>query len=118
MSWYEYFSEREWKRLKIWAAWVVSLVFVGSLAYLAGLHFNPKDPQWGQYLPARMVGTWINLGFLAGALLILEWITKGNTVKAITAIDCNSDWKNKAVAAGFYVGIAYVVVMAIVRTRG
>ena len=113
-----WFLENEGKRLKVLAAWLVSLAFVGSLAYLAGLHFNPKDPQWGQFLPARMAGTWINLGFLAGSLLILEWITKGNTVKSITAITCDSPWQEKAVAAGFFVGIALVVCMAVVWTRG
>lgn len=107
--------ERNGKRVKIAAAWLISLFFVGSLAYLAGTHFDPRDPVWGPFLAAQIAPRWVNLCLLAGAYLILEWISRGQTVNAITQITPESSWQEKAVAAGFYVGIGYTVVYAIVN---
>lgn len=88
----------------------IYLLLTGLFTGVAVSKWVTIDPeQWTIFFNTALP----NFSFKATAVLLilysLDWGSPGNTIACILYIDENSDWQDKAVAAGFMIGVIYVI---------
>lgn len=107
------FENGAFRKVKISLGWIILGVPILLLAAILISVFNVNDPQWAQFMPAKIAQAWVNFCLYTLFILGFELATKGLTVRAITTITEASTSEEKKAAAQFYGLVAIGAAIAI-----